>query len=271
MRSSKLKSLILLILVLVNGFLLILVVPSRLAAHRQTKQSDALLAQLYGQAGITLEITEMPQTLSVTQCALEIREDALLQAAKALLGQNAEVQVSQFGSDIRSPIGDGYFYGNYLTLTLSQACEDPDAFVEAQLAAMGAGEHRLRQQESEGDIRIVATFLLEGLDLRERELTFRFQDGLLTEVTGFFFPAHMSFSPTKTQACMAARDALVRLLDHLQKEEASVTTVQSLAQAWRIPSFMGAETTVLVPVWAIQTDAGVYLVDGLTSDVIPPA
>ncbi len=267
MGTSKLKNMVLLLLVIVNVALLVLVIPVRLTAKRQAGQANALLSSLFEQENIRLDENKIPAYIPVTQSALQNGEESALAAAKVLLGSHAEQREDESGLVLQSEKGSGLAQGNFLSLALSLPTDNPLAFTEKTLRSMDAADFVLNQ-ESQGEdaTTLTAEFFCEGLPVVGGEMTFRYEKGVLTWVSGFFLSKSAATEPLKREPCLDAKDALVSFLEYAKKTAWNGEEILSLHQCWQLENSESGNDS-LQPMWQIETDNGLFAVDGLSAAV----
>ncbi len=267
MGTSKLKNMVLLLLVIVNAALLVLVIPTRLAIKRQAGQADALLSSLFEQENIRLDAESIPADIPVTQSALPQKEESALAAAKVLLGADATQEEDIYGQALTGERGDGLVQGNFLSLTLSQPVSNPLDFTNKTLVSMGAADFTLKQESQEEDVSLItAEFLCQGLPLVGGEMMFCYEQGVLTEVSGFFLPKTATPEPQKREPCLSAEDALISFLEYAKKTAWTGEEILSLRQCWLLDR-TEIDRYLLQPMWVLTTDAGHFTVDGLSGAV----
>ncbi|MBP3313884.1 MAG: hypothetical protein J6K84_04415 [Oscillospiraceae bacterium] len=266
MGTSKLKNMVLLLLTIVNVALLVLVIPTRLGAKRQASQGGELLSSLFQQENIRLDANSIPDYIPVTQSALRMEEGGALNACKVLLGEDMTWEEDIYGTVVTSLKGYGLIQGNTLSLTLARPTVDPMDFTAQTLKNMNSAEFHLTQ-ETQGDVNLItAEFYCEKLPVVGGEMVFRYEKGILTWVSGFFLPQDATTEPQRQTPCLVAKDALVAFLEHAQKTAWTGEELFSLRQCWMLEGGISS-AYFLQPLWQIETDGGLFTVDGLSSAV----
>ena len=98
------------------------------------------------------------------------------------------------------------------------------------------------------------------------ELTFTYRSGLLTQVSGLFYPDNGTISRISEQSCISCADALTQILasrDALGWVGSQITGMQQ--------GYLHSETATsalrFTPVWRVETDTAVFYVNGITREV----
>ncbi len=265
MSRSNVKNLIILILLLVNGFLLALVLPSRLSDLRQRQQARESLAQLYEQAGVTLSAADIPDTKALYAMDLPMEFDGI-SAASAVLGD----QMLSTGTELSSSLGHGTLTEDgtlSLTVTDAAPAADPEVHTRQLLADMGVSFQTLRRSTPYPNAEVyTASFAASRVPLFSHSLTFLYEDGSLKEISGTL-PSRAEPRRTGTAVCVSAEDALVAFLSRRLEVGWMGSSILSVTQGYH-PRWVPAQNLFrLQPAWCIRTDSGDYLVDGLTCSV----
>lgn len=266
MSASKLKNLIILILLLANVFLLVQVLPDRLQAR---EQEDALLermVQLYETENVTLELESLPETQEAclkTLSADKARDEAMV---RALLGENVQIWQKDYQTDFTSELGTATLSDGILAAQMHIPADDPLTFTQSCLAAMGAAESDVTlTQNGSSQICTVRFLPLEG-KLLNYTLAFRFRDGALQNVVGFILPADAPLQQ-KDAMTLTAQQALLEFLGGRASIGWTGSHVYALEQGVAVRAAVGSDDIDLRPSWYITTDAGSYIIDGLTGKI----
>lgn len=273
MPVSKLKNVILAILLLTNIFLLILVVPARRAAGERAQAMYENLQTLFSEYGVTLD-ADLP-TGEQPLVPLTLESDAAAQqtAAQALLGSDASADAGagSYRSVYRADGGTCQFVhgGNFFAeLTEQSTSDDLTRASEKLLARMGfdCGGAGSPVRLSAGVYTVMATQRVAGSPVFSARLTLTYANGSLTDISGTF----LTGTPAAVQDAeggIACADALIAFLgsrDSLGWVGSRVVRVQ---QGYVQAETASATTVRLAPVWRIETDAGAFDVDGQTGEV----
>lgn len=276
MPVSKLKNLAILILVLANLALALLVFPNRIRVRQETEALHASLSGLYEQQEIALDPDVIPDTVPLY--VLELKEDGTgsLQAARALLGENVWLHdnSTRYLNEYRSEKGScsisqsGEFSAG---LTQWEPQRDLRAASRKLLKEMGFSSTALPEPVlAEDDTYTVsATQQVLGVPVFSGDLLLTWKDGCLTSLHGIFFPGTNTLSRVSDSSCMSAADALVRFLSIRYELGWVGSAVTGLQQGYVRSETAAAATVRLTPVWRLETDTGLYQINGMTGEVTP--
>lgn len=274
MPVSKLKNLAILILVLANLALVLLVVPSRVAAQREENALRDSLCSLYDRQEIALSPDAIPDTVPLY--VLELKEDSAggLQAATALLGQEPLVQddSTRYLSAYQSAAGtcsisrSGEFSAQ---LQNQQEHGDLEAASRKLLKKMGFAHGGLEepQRVRAGVYTVTATQQVLGMPVFSGDLVLTWSNSRLTSIEGIFFPGANSLTRVSDSACISAADALVAFLSARYDLGWVGSTVTGLRQGYIRSETAAAAAVRLTPVWYLETDTGAFQINGMTGEV----
>ena len=276
MPVSKLKNLAILILLLANLALALLVVPNRLHVRQETKALHDSLCSLYEQQAITLDPDAIPDTVSLY--VLELKEDGSgsLQAARALLGENVWLHdtSTRYLNEYRSEKGScsisqsGEFFAE---LTAQEPQQDLQTASRRLLKQMGFSSAALPEPmlAENGAYTVSATQQVLGMPVFAGDLVLTWRDGCLAELRGVFFPGANTLTRVSDSSCMSAADALVRFLSIRYELGWVGSAITGLQQGYIRSETAAAATVRLTPVWRLETDTGLYQINGMTGEVTP--
>jgi len=265
--ASKVKNLVILILLLVNVFLLALVVPSRVRAGQQEQATAQQLSRLFASYDIALPAEIIPRGESLYDQQVSSATEATILAVQALLGEDASAVQQRDGLRFASSQGEAVLVNGSLIAELRIPVGEPEAFTRDCLARMGLAFSAVTvHAESETVTVCRAEPLVSGLPVVSTRLSFRYEDGLLTRVEGLLLTAKDTMTVIGNQRCITAADALVDFLGSRLSTGWLGSRIDSIEQGWSLTRGAGGSFS-LRPVWRLNTDAGVCLVNGITGDV----
>lgn len=275
MPVPKLKTLAIGILLLANGILAMIVFPGRMAVRQEEDALRQSLCRLYAQQEVELE----PQTILDTTdlYVLELKEDALsdVQAAKALLGEQllAQDDSTRYLSVYRSARGQcsisrsGEFTAS---LADADAVRNPQRATKKLLKSMGFDSLSLPEMQITGETcTLTATQTVLGMPVFSNGLTFTYEQGRLTELSGVFFTGTDTLRRVSDRVGISAADALVAFLDARDNLGWVGSSVTAMEQGYIRSETATAAVVRLTPAWQVETDTGVFRVHGLTGEVTP--
>jgi len=275
MPFSKVKNLLLLILLLVNLTLLALVVPQRLAQRRQADAAVRHLENLFASYGLTLESGVLPdQAKPLTAMELEPDSDAALTAAKALLGDELLAQDGEGRLAVTYDADGGrctISRGGQLTasLTGTESSENLGSTAKELLRRMkiDAASVSAPVRRSAGVYELTAVQRLAGEPVFSASLVFSFRNSMLRAVDGTVHLTTGSIVSAGRERCISCNDALVAFLASRDTLGWVGGTITGVEQGYVRAETASAAVIQLTPGWLISTDTGSYWINGLTRDV----
>lgn len=269
MSASKLKNLVILILVLANIFLLALAIPAQRNERERRETADRELAELFEGAGVTLPDAGIPETAPLYPQEAACRPTDNLAAVTAVLGQQVVARESAYRTEFRSAAGeasltaDGTFRASLRDRNVAQ---DPELEARELLRQMGGAWSALRRTESGETLQLSASQQLDGVSVLSHEMLFTYRDGVLTNVSGRL-AALSAARKTRDTACCTARDALIAFLSSRLSLGWVGSRILSIEQGYALADAAAPSTVQLIPMWQIVTDTGAYRVDGVARTV----
>ncbi len=274
MPVSKLKNLAILILVLANLALALLVVPNRLTVRQEADARNESLCSLYAQQEISLSPDIIPDTVSLY--VLELKDDgsSSLQAAKALLGEKVWLHdtSTRYLNDYRSEMGNcsisqsGEFSAQLVPQNPQRDLREASRKLLKEMGFSG-GTLPEPQPTEDGAYTVSATQQVLGMPVFAGDLVLTWTDGCLTGMHGTFFPGANSLTRVSDSSCMSAADALVKFLSNRYELGWVGSAVTGLQQGYIRSETAAAATVRLTPVWRLETDTGLYQINGMTGDI----
>lgn len=275
MPYSKLKNLIILLLVLVNLLLLAILIPLRRESRQQQELADAALESLFAQYGVTLESGTLPATQQLYTLEFSPDGDAL-PAMRALLGDNVLLSAddsTRYVQIYSSPQGECQLSRTgALEARLSgrTAQTDLQQAAAAEMEAMGMETAFVSapSRSSAGIYTVTATQQLLGVPVFSSALEFTYFNGLLTRISGTVFPDTSNLTRTDDTAGISCADALVSFLSSRDQLGWVGSMVTDVTQGYYRLDTASAAVIRLVPGWRITTDTGAFWVNGISREVL---
>jgi len=261
MSAGKLKNLILVILLVANGFLMALVIPARREAALRQRQAREQLTRLFAQSDVALSLEEIPGTLELYPMEAFCAPEDLVPAAAAVLGGGVTKSTAS-GVEVTSQSGVCRIEpGGRLSATLNRSASDAAAEASSLLRQFGG---RWTELTESGVGVYTARQTLAGAPILSHDVTFTFDGGDLLAVEGRILPEANRSGLT---VCCGAEDALTSFLSSRLDLGWMGSRVESVTQGYVLTDGAAQGTVLLQPAWQIVTDAGVYRVDGITRAV----
>lgn len=265
MDRCRLKNIIILILVLVNGFLL------GTLAMRKTAEQDAFrrtaeeLVELFQANGMSLNLYAISR--ETPPSGLSLTRDALWEekAAAFLLGESAAA-VDQGGGIYQYSAGGGeaLFRSSGGFEARGLLSREPEAFSRGFCRAFSYEEPELQLDEA-GNGSAAAVCLRDGLPVFNCTVTFLVEDGAVTAVSGTLLPETAAPAAEQTRPLTAA--GALTAFQQMRRENAVVASSVVGTQLCYELQNAGAAMS-LTPAWRIETDTAYYYVNCLTGAVV---
>ena len=266
MEGTKIKNIIIIILLLLNGFLLVPVGGRRV---QNARSQDAALngaVEILRDSGIVLEEDAVPREADLP--VLRASRDLLLEQEQVarLLGDGVTAQAR--GGEVyryESELGWLQFHstGEFL------AEFEPEAFpvgeedvvrhaarLLSQLTFDGRVSQKLEvggAEHSDWSITFVQT--LDGALVLDRQVTLHYLNGSLVSLSGRRVPGQPVL--TGERSAVSAATALMRLYNGLNELGDVYNRIQTIEPAYRL-SVSLSDPVRLIPAWYVKTDTGEY-------------
>lgn len=270
MEWPKLKNIILLILLLLNGFLLVLV-GTRYTESVQYERTalELTLARLEAR-GIRVEADSLSPAGELVPLTLERELERELQMARALLGGGELETENRGGGLYRYWNGRGELAvraGGELSAAMADSPDwlaaDPERHAAGLLGRMGIDAHQLGVVREDGWTRVRFRQYRSGAPLFSCEVEFAYdgasrlrsvQGTLLSAQDGTAEQAHMLTLPT----------ALTRFSEEIAATGDVCSAIRSMEPGWRGTVQPLSGGVRLAPVWLVTTDTAQYYLDCAT-------
>ena len=263
MNSSRLKSIIIVVLALTNAFLLVLLIMRRTQEHAAHNRAVAALVQLYAANNVSLDGDRIPNgslRLSPVDPSRSLSDEAAF--AEAIIGPCA---MEDAGGGIYRYVnshGQCLIRSSGAVEAMSErVVEDIEAFYESLFSAYGYGA--LYSTVNDGSGEVGAARMLPDATVFNARLTLTFSDYRLVSVSGSFVP------PVEAATHSEGIDsvtALVRFLDYSKRSGEVCTAVTDIRSGYLLQSTASASQRLL-PVWRIITDVSEYYVNSSGTEV----
>lgn len=271
MEWHKLKNIILLILLVVNGFLLVLVGSRRKEDAEYERRALEQTVQVLERSGIQvrLEAVDPADGLSPSMVERDLEREA--QLARALLGQTAE-------ADNRG--GGLYFYrsdegelsvraGGELSAKLEGGAhwqtDHPERRAAELLKKMGIDAEQIDVAEDGEWTRVRFRQLWNGAAVFSCEIEFTYQNGVLDSIQGSLLTAQAGTA--EAGQVLTLPTALMRFSEAVGATGDVCSAIQSMEAGYRGTAQSLSGGTRLAPVWLVTTDTAKYYLDCATGSL----
>ncbi len=268
MEWRKVKNIIILLLLLVNGFLLFLVWARKSEADAYDQAALTQAVEALGVQGIRVEQSALSGAEGLSPATVERDVAGEGKLAAALLGETA-------AGDNRG--GGLYLYqtdagevsvrpGGELSARLNDAprlhTDDPAAHAAALLKKMGVeGEQSGVTRLEDGGAAVAFVQRWEGIPLFSCTAVFTYREGRLQAVDGVLLA--FGTASGESGGVLTLPTALMRFLDGVRERGDVCSAIQSMEAGYRA-SQAASGVTRLTPCWHIATNTAEYYLDAAT-------
>lgn len=273
MEWPKVKNIIILILLLINGFLLILVGSQQRRVRLYERSALTQAAEILAQNGITVSQSALEQaaanSLPVLSSSRDLEAEAVL--AKTLLGENAACTDQSAGlyiysSDAGTAIfrSSGDFQINLSNCLVSDV--DFAGHAARLLDSLGLEAELLEQQVMDtGAATVTFRQLLNGIPLYSCQIEFEYSTTRLLTVSGTLLAVE-AVPSGDSDVSLDLPTTLIRFLDNILELGDVCSAVTGLRLGYRSTQSSGGSIR-LTPMWLVATNISDYYLDGLTGEL----
>lgn len=270
MEGYRVKNIVIVILLIINGFLLVLVGTRRSEALRYEQAALDGSIQVLAENGITLRPDDI---LSSTGHQVHsVQRDLAVEnrLASTILGEQVE-GTSRGGGLYTYSCEAGqlsFRAGGELSSQLVKSSHwkaaDPESHAEALMAALGVEYRRVEFDVLGGQGTVVYQQLLDGVPLFSCRINLTYSEGYLTALSGNLMAAGEVSG--ENSEILSLPTVLMHFLHDVLDSGDVCSAIQTVESGYlQSQSFTG--TISLQPVWFISTNTTDYYVNGVTGDV----
>ena len=270
MERYRMKTIIIIILLIINGFLLVLVGARRSDARRYEQSALDRTVLVLAENGIemtreaaTLRTPAEPAVVGRNMEAEEKLASALLGAAAAVddLGgglysyraESGAVNMRAGGEFLFLPTDDPMWY-----------TEDPNGHSAALLEQAGVTCREVSSELTDGTGEVEYVQIKDGYPLFSCRITFSYENGMLLQVSGTLLAVDQIRG--ESGQAISLPTVLMGFLDEVLRSGDVCSAILSVEPGYRLSqSFSGA--VQLMPVWYISTNTADYYADGITGEL----
>lgn len=269
MKITKIKSILIGALVLVNLFFLAVILRDYVAERSGRKELLEHLARLFEQHGVALDIGSVGEGASLTEYTVRRNQDAERALAEALLGDTVKSDEGGNIYEYKSEKGTAVFTGGTFEVSVNPgvwlAGAGPVRTVRDVLKTLKIEAASIGPAGDKGNETVTAVCAAGGFPIFNCGIRFHFQDGWFLGISGTMATA-LTPAAGKTDMSSPAT-ALVRFLSDIKSNKISCTEIRAVTPGYYMPPFFSDDDS-LIPVWRIQTDAGTYYRDAVTGEIV---
>lgn len=265
METRRLKNIAILILLLLNGFLLLLLGYQDLLGRRVERVAFEELRTLFASEDLVLELGENSGRETLTALTLTRKPDSETAVATFLLGE--AVTMSSEGGGIYSYTTDAGTVqfrsgGGFDTVRLFRSVGDAREFM--RLFCNKFGYEDITGELIDGTGSLSAVQYVARVPILGCGITMVFENNCLVSASG----AHIELTDAKMEnrETLSSVSVLLRFFDYRRQEGVVCSAVNGVRCVYQLHSSGNAPR--LLPVWIVETDANRYLVDGMSGEVL---
>lgn len=268
MEWPKLKNIIILILLVVNGFLLVLVGVRREESLRYERTALLQTIQVLEQGGIRVDPDAAAPADSLTPMAVDRDLDREAALARALLDE--AVQGENRGGGLylyRGALGEvSLRAGGELSAEFAPdgrwRSDQPEDHAAALLKKLGveAVQTGLSQLDGETVVRFRQSW--NGVPVFSCEIELTYRDGYLAALRGALLTAETGTAEAGTALTLPT--ALMRFSEEVGATGDVCSSIQSMEAGYRAFAQSLSGGARLTPVWLVVTDTASYYLDGVS-------
>lgn len=264
MDNRMLERIIIIILVLLNLFLLAEVLTDRTETYRNEAEIRNYMTEVLAEYGLTVaEDADLVQT-APAGCVLLRSSETEMEIIRGILGQSSAEDMGGNIMFYRNDKGQALFRGNGELTTLFSSGEFPlrgNAEKTAQRMLKRAGMDAASAEELNTDGVVSFYCCQNGYPVYNAVLQFDYYDNGLYMLSGFrIFDTVTEVSSAQLQDSVSALMSFVKIVN----EEGIICSRIDSIQAGYLQSVQVSGESLLVPVWRLETDAGVVLINAET-------
>ena len=263
MKASRLKTIVIVILLLVNAFLLFLLLSRRAEQTQAYERTVEQLCELFARSGVSFDRALLPENSDVYALSPERSSTREMAFAKSLLGDDVSAFDSGGGiSRYSSSLGScSLRSGGTVDAVLSRPLDDAAQFSRELFRSFGYEEVSFSLNGGSGSV--TGMRRSKNGPIYNAALTLTFTDSTLTGVSGTFLS---DLDEGRRTDGLDAISALVHFLDYCGVSGVVCTEVSALDSGYLLQSSASAPLR-LIPVWRITTDVNNYYVNCKTGEV----
>lgn len=272
MEWRKLKNLIILILLLVNGFLLVLVAVRWEESLRYERSALEYAVQVLENSGIRVETDAIAPADRLPPLNVERDSEQEARLARALLGNTVQAENRGGGLHLYQNGGGELSIraGGELSAELADdpvwLVKDPERHAAGLLKQMGIDAQQTAVDKEDGWTRVRFRQLWDGAPVFSCEVEFSYRDSRLSSIQGTLLIAGQAGTTQEGEA-MTLPTALLRFLDGVTNTGDVCSAVQSMQAGYRAAAQPLSGSVHLTPAWLVSSNTADYYLDAVTGSL----
>ena len=268
MEWHRLKNIMILILLLLNGFLLVLVGTRRSEAAWYDQAALERTVEVLADRGIEVDPDGLSSAEGLPPLSLERDPDAEQELICALLDEAVEADNRGGGLYLyQGALGEvSVRAGGEISAVLADSpvwdAGSPEDQAAALLKRMGVSARQLRRSTRDGRTEIRFQQLWNNAPVFSCEVEFVYEDGRLRTIQGTLLTAGPEVE--EQGEILSLSTALMRFLDGVTATGDVCSAIQSMEAGYRIVSRPLSGGVRLTAVWLVSSNTADYYLDGAT-------
>lgn len=271
MEHSKIKNIIIIILLIVNMFFLALFIIGRIETGKLEKSVKEDVIRILDSYGISMDVSVIPENGDLGSYDVLRDTDSERVIAQSVLGKCETLDLGGNIYQYKSPLGEAVFRGNgEFSITISEGTPVSDTSIRGLGTYLGQlnipADLKSSEAEYDGEslslIRFMA--LYEGVGIFNCRITMSFSGGNLMSISGRRLTALPSASPSEPM--LGVYTALISFLDGVRKSNLICNEINEITSGYSFSASVSGSGR-LTPYWCVTTDVGKYYVNALTGDM----
>ena len=267
MDRYRLKNIIIIILLLVNGFLLGVLSVRQTSVNASHRQKAEQLVELFAADGMTLRAEDIPAKAAPARQSLVRDMDREREVAAFFLGKNP-IQADQ-GGELYSYTGTAGGAAQFRasgSFDIACALSGADGFgLVQEFCKKFSYSEPVFVLDDDGSGTASAVCLYKRLPVPNCTVTFTLDQGTLLAVSGTLLP-EKGTDVSVDQEPLSATAALTAFQKMRRERQAAVSSIAEITPCYELQSATSAAMS-LVPAWCITADTGSYYVNCISGEV----
>lgn len=268
MSISRIKNIVIVVLLLVDVVFLALIVSDRMDSIKENNKTKERLVKVMADNGITLKKSDIPDDVELTEYIIGRDMQQEQDIAKAVIGDcrredqggNIFVYVSDLGT--ASFRASGEFE---ITLNENSNIEYSKIKAESLLKDMGIKVGEVQKYEDDSNIMLVFPCKLNEKQIFGCNVQLKYENGYLISVSGKMPTSEPEYRTSNQFLTVAT--ALMKFIQNMSADGHVCSSINFIESGYMMFVSVSGERS-LTPVWHISTDSGSYYVNGISGAAV---
>lgn len=268
MEWSKLKNIVILILLLANLFLLAMAGVQERDSARYQEQALADAMTALERNGIRFAAEKVPDPMRLKSMTVQRDREEEENLAEALLGSCSVTDLGSGRYSYVSEAGNAEFRsnGNFSVvftagLPIAEGAEGESEHAMEIAAKFGMQAMVAQEDRQENNAAVVLYQMWQEVPIYSCRITMQYQDGKLCSISGQRLMGEPQ-ADSSAEALISVPTALLRALNGINRLGDICSEITGMAPGYQMTN--PAEGTRIDPVWYVITDTGAYQLNAVT-------